>query len=379
MALEAIDLSGWQKVMERIAKDMHEGRLKPGQLDESLVKNIYAELNEAAGSGYGKNWNKLGNDAAQDRSVLHMQRNLYRFSGAKSFTELEQVNSAQYKDGKSREFNDFLSDVLKINDTYNITHKQAEWQTARQSGHSAREYQQFVADIKIFPNVRFKTVGDKRVRESHKKLEGTIVPINSEFLRRYMTPLDYRCRCRWVQTAEKVSKYIPDTVEGVKPEFIGNVGITNEVFPEQNRDGGKAHPHFAILRTNTEAVRAVERLMVKNFREEVRTWAKEKIVKANKAFKHKELPEGFKVSGIQLKSITGKPHADQFERNNLLYNLEENFKTAEFISKTPEIKGRPQYKMWYYFKDQSGNFFYNVVEMADGSFILHAITDSIHH
>jgi hypothetical protein len=357
---------------------MHEGKLKPGQLDEGMVKTMYGEFKEAGASGYGKGWDKFGDDATQDKAVLHLQRNLFRFSGAKSFTELQQLNNLLVKDGIIREQADFLTEALKLNENYNINHKQAEYQTIRQSAHWAREFERYMADVKLFPNVKFKTAGDKRVRDAHRKLEGLVVPLASDFVKRYWTPLAWRCRCRWVQTAEKTTKDIPTNVEGVEPEFIGNAGFTKEVFPEQAREGGKAHPYFAVLRTDTEAVQEVERQMVKHFREEVRTWAKEKIVKPGKSFKHDKLKQGFKVSGIQLKSITGKPHEDQFERNNLLYNLEDNFSTAEFISKTPEIKGRSQYVMWYYFKDLSGNFYYNVVEMADGSFILHAITDKIH-
>jgi hypothetical protein len=312
------------------------------------------------------------------KTVLHLQRNLFRFSGAKSFTQLQEINGLLVKDGKVQDWPAFKADALAINPKYNVDHLQAEFQTARQSGHAARDWQQFVADIKIFPNVKFKTAGDSRVRDEHAKLEGIVVPIMSDFMRKHMTPLGWRCRCRWVQTAEKPSKNIPEKVEGIAPEFLGNVGLTEEVFPEQNHEGGKAHPYFAVLRTNTQAVQEVERQMVKHFREEVRTWAKEQLVKPNKTFTHKKLLKGFKLSGIQLKSVTGKPHKDQFERNNLLYNLEENFKAAKFVSQSTEIKGRPQYIMWYYFKDASGDFYYNVVEMADGSFVLHAITDRIH-
>lgn len=378
LMLVAVSLADWQKVVERIAKEMQEGKLKPGQIDEALVKSTYAELSEATGAGYGKEWVKLGTDAVKDKAVLEMKRNLYRFSGAKSFAQQQEINNLLYKGDNLNSWADFKAGALQINEKYNINHLQAEWQTARQSGNSARDHLQFIAEIKLFPNVKFKTAGDKRVRDSHKALEGIIVAINSDFYKKYMTPLDYRCRCRWVQTAERVSKDIPEKVEGVKPEFIGNVGITKQVFPEQNENGGKMHPYFAILRADQEAMAEVERQMVKNFRDEVRTWAKDKLVKPGKAFKHEDLPQGFKLSGMQLKSITGKPHNDQFGRNNLLYNLEENFKSAKFISKTPEVKGRPQYVMWYYFQDLSGNFYYNVVQMADGSFILHAITDNIH-
>jgi len=54
--LVAIDVEGWVKVMERIARDTFDGKIKPGDLDEAHVLNTYRELNKATGTGYGKNW-----------------------------------------------------------------------------------------------------------------------------------------------------------------------------------------------------------------------------------------------------------------------------------------------------------------------------------
>jgi len=235
---------------------MHDGNLKPGQLDEKLVTKTYNDLNEAAASGYGKGWTKFGSDAVNDKQVLLLQQNIFRFSGAKTYTQLMELNSLLVKDGKQQSWPDFKADALKVNEKYNVDHLQAEHQTATRATQSVKEFNQFKADVKIFPNVIFRTAGDKRVRESHRKLEGTIVPVNSAFLDRYMTPLGYRCRCRWVQTAQKATRDIPDTVEGVSDEFKFNPAKTNQVFNEGTANGAKPMPQFIVAKEGGKQLEA---------------------------------------------------------------------------------------------------------------------------
>lgn len=239
---------------------MHDGKLEPGQLDAELVNKTYVELNNATGMGYGKSWNRFGEDAGSDKAVMMLRRNLFNFAGAKTFTQLTVINDKLVKDGKRQDWPEFKNDSLAVVPEYNVNHLQAEHQTCTQCGHAAVDWQRFVADIKIFPNVKFKTAGDKRVRESHKALEGLVVAINSEFIKKHMTPLGYRCRCRWIQTAAAVSKNIPTKVEGIADDFLNNVGLSGEVFIE-NPKNGKPHPYFAIAREGGRQVEvSMERL-----------------------------------------------------------------------------------------------------------------------
>lgn len=227
---------------------MHEGRLQPGLLDEELVKQTYNDLAEGAASGYGQGWSKFGDDAGSNKSVLMLQQNLFRFSGAKSYTQLVELNNLLTKDGKVVPWPDFRDSALKINEKYNINHLKTEHQTANKAANSAREWQTFQQDRKIFPNLKYKTVGDSRVREEHRALDGIIAPLDSPFWDKYMPPNGFNCRCRAVQTAEKPSANIPTKPDGVKDEFKFNPGKVNQAFLEQDTRVAKAMPQFAIAR-----------------------------------------------------------------------------------------------------------------------------------
>ena len=117
--------------MERIAKDTYEGKIKPGQLDPGHVLKTYEELNQGTKGGYGKNWQVNQATGRLSPEVEQMQKNIFRFSGAKNATMLKQINDLLEKDGKQRSWNDFKQDVLKLNGSYNKNYLQAEFQTAK--------------------------------------------------------------------------------------------------------------------------------------------------------------------------------------------------------------------------------------------------------
>jgi SPP1 gp7 family putative phage head morphogenesis protein len=244
--IDAIDLSGWQDLIEKIAKKMHDGELKPQQLDRDMILETYKELSEAAGKGYGSNWAKFGDDAGSDTAVMELKRNLFRFSGAKTYAQLEELNDKLLNGSKKATWEDFKAEALKLNDKYNINHLQAEFQTARQASSHARNWQEFQKKKRLFPNLKYRTAGDDRVREDHKSLDGIIAPIDSDFWKKYYPPNGWRCRCGVTQTAETVSKDIPTNVPSIKPEFQSNIGLSNQVFNEGNRTGEKPHPYFSL-------------------------------------------------------------------------------------------------------------------------------------
>ena len=230
-------------------RDTYDGKIKEGDLNESYIKQTYAELNDAAAAGYGKDWNKVnGKESGEpDPAVIKMQRNLYKFSGAKNFAMSTELNEKLYKDGKLVDFEEFKKEALKLNDKYNVNYLQAEYQTARQSGHHAQNWGEYVRNIDLFPNLKYKTQGDDRVRPEHEKLDGIVAPINSAFWDRFYPPNGWRCRCFVVQTAENATRDIPEDSEDVLPEFKINVGKSGQTFSEGTGET-KPHSYFALAK-----------------------------------------------------------------------------------------------------------------------------------
>lgn len=153
------------------------------------------------------------------------------------------------KDGKLLPFNEFSALAKAMNVEFNKNYLQAEWQTARTAAQMAEKWLKLQETKDLFPNLKYRTVGDERVRNEHELLNGIIKPIDDEFWSKYYPPLDWRCRCDVVATAEDPTN---DKMEDLpEPQFSGNVAKDEEIFSKNGN-------FFKLLNTSKRAVRNAE-------------------------------------------------------------------------------------------------------------------------
>jgi SPP1 gp7 family putative phage head morphogenesis protein len=227
--VEAIDLSAYNTIIDKIAQDLHGGKSTPKDINQDLINQTFSDLNDGAAKGFGATFSTFGKDAGKDTAVLQIQQNIYRFSHAKSVAELEEFNKALYNGDQIRPFNDFKTEVEKLNAKYNKSYLETEYNTARNAAEHARKWQEYQTDKDLFPNLKYMTVGDGRVREEHAALQGVVKPLDDPFWSMYYPPNGWNCRCYTVQTAEKIDKgKIEDKT--VPQQFLGNVGKDNVIF-----------------------------------------------------------------------------------------------------------------------------------------------------
>lgn len=249
--------------MEQIAKDRYEGKLKKGELSDDYIRQTFQELHGAAKQGYGDGWMKINKDTGlPSRETIKLQQNLWKFSGAKNYAVLEEINRLMTKNGKPLPFNEFKNEVLKLNPKYNKNYLQAEYQTAKQGAKMAANWERYVENAERYPNLEYRTQNDDRVRDSHASLHGIVAPIDSDFWKSNYPPNGWRCRCYVVQTAADPTKKEKIPVISVKDhplEFRNNVGISGEIFKETEENKGKPHPYFALAKTaDSETQKAFE-------------------------------------------------------------------------------------------------------------------------
>jgi Phage Mu protein F like protein/Contact-dependent growth inhibition CdiA C-terminal domain len=98
------------------------------------------------------------------------------------------------------------------------------------------DFKQFEED---FPNLRYVTSRDERVRPGHRKLHGVTLPMSDKFWDKYFPPCGYKCRCTAQQLGE--TKHIHPTELPTDAEipkvFQFNPGKTERLFSDQ-------HPYF---------------------------------------------------------------------------------------------------------------------------------------
>jgi uncharacterized protein with gpF-like domain len=88
------------------------------------------------------------------------------------------------------------------------------------------------------PLLQYVTAGDSRVRQSHKKLDKIILPMDHPFWDTHYPPNDWNCRCTVKQLAEGEQSILRmDELPQLKPEFSTNTGKARTIFP-------KNHPYY---------------------------------------------------------------------------------------------------------------------------------------
>lgn len=244
--------------MEDMAKGLHDGTLKPQDLNKEAILKTYREVYKGASEGYGEKFMKYDLSSNEQQTVNSMKQNMYMFSQAKTYGMMSEMNDKLYNKDKVKPFNDFKQDVLKMNPKYNKTYLQAEYQTAKSTANHTRNWQQYQDNKDIFPNLRYKTVGDARVREPHQMLNDVVKPVNHVFWSIYYPPNGWRCRCYVEQTNDPAQGEIGNKPEkyGVPTAFQRNAAKEQKIFDE------KKSPYFALTnsqRNNTTLQKNMER------------------------------------------------------------------------------------------------------------------------
>lgn len=134
-----------------------------------------------------------------DISVQRLKESNYVFSGIKTFHELnEAFPSLLDEEGNRKPFNQFLNDVQKVYDAYNVQYLRTEYNFAQASALMAARWKQFEQDGDRY-NLQYRTMYDKRVRRTHRMLHNITLPIESPFWNKYFPPNGWNCRCTVVQ------------------------------------------------------------------------------------------------------------------------------------------------------------------------------------
>lgn len=317
LAFTALNLDRYTTLIESIAKDLHEGKTKPSDLNVDLVKQIYSDLSEGTKNIYGKKWESV--DIEEPNSLIQkFKKNLWQFSSAKTFAELQDMNNLLLNKGKIRPYPEFLQEVRKTNKKFNENYLQAEHQTAIKGCQAAEKWKSFLKDADLFPNLEYITVGDDRVRPEHQALAGTIKPINDVFWTLYYTPNGWRCRCYVRQTAAKET---PGTVndDSVKPEFRGNVALDEEIFTSK---GG----FFKLLNKDFKAKENTQYMKLNAPYDEAYKTKKGKKVLANIFADQQDLVKNIETAMIIAekldKDILVRPHIEVQNHKNPEYLID---------------------------------------------------------
>ena len=171
--------------------------------------------------------------------------NIYLFSGAKTYQQVRTLTTLLADPELKNNFYKFKDAANPILHDYNVAYLKTEYYTAKGSSRMAAFWDRIGQEADVLPLLKYLTVGDARVRPTHKELDHIIRPVNDKFWNNYFPPNGWRCRCTVEQIAEGEETDLTGFIQpdDVPPEFMMNSGKDGYIFKEKGK--GK-HPYFDV-------------------------------------------------------------------------------------------------------------------------------------
>ncbi len=197
-------------------------------VDKEMWRETYNQFTDAIKTGFGEvEWGQP--DWMLNQNLKYNAATFAAFKNHAESKEIQKLLTTEGTDGfKPVSWKDFRDKALLISEKYNKRWLQTEYNHAVQSSRMARKWQDAVGDADLYPNLKYVTAGDERVRHSHKDLNGAIYPINDPFWSTYYPPNGWGCRCtvRPTDQPTKQAAGLPEIPKG----FDNNPGQSGMLF-----------------------------------------------------------------------------------------------------------------------------------------------------
>lgn len=248
---KAAGTKGSEAIMEELAKAIHDGRLTAGWVDPKLMRWTNEQLTASLLQGFDVN---DAEELVSSALRAYMRRNVAVFSGFKTYQTLRDATDLLLtEEGQFRPFTDFRDRILELDQEYNVRYLDAEYNLGVASAQMGDRWDRIEQDAELFPFLKFRTVGDDRVRDSHAALDGVVKPVDDPFWNTHYPPLGWNCRCdvEQVRRLDGTERTLsPDQYPPLPPMFSNNVGKQGTVFPS-------SHPYYQAPSTVRASVEAM--------------------------------------------------------------------------------------------------------------------------
>ena len=258
-----------RKLIEQAARNVHDRKLKEGDLQPQAWAHFNSQLQEALQEGWGEDLSSISYRRSTDWELAaQLQRNIYVFAAFKNHANIKDMADALVdENGNLREWEQFKAIAEQISQNYYEPWLRAEYQTAVATGQTAAKWQQFQRNKDVLPFLTYVTQQDEKVREAHRVLEGVTKRVDDPYWDTFYPPNGWNCRCDIIQTAgpETTDNFLEPNEEQVPPIFRNNPAKTAELF-------GNDHPYWKDMpeERKERLLRATSRLVYENYEES--TW-----------------------------------------------------------------------------------------------------------
>jgi SPP1 gp7 family putative phage head morphogenesis protein len=190
--------------------------------------------------------------ASDEAYLTAMEQNIFHFSAAKTLAEIQALNRL-FRESKS--FGEFYERASQTADVFNKTWQQTEYDTALLTAEAASTYKRLTGKTRLFPYWEYRTAGDSKVREEHRRLNGIILPANDPLWDKIYPPNGWKCRC-YVSPRMKH--------EGTGIDFDATRATVGEYFKTKEWKSGQAQG-WGVNRAKEAEIFTANQMYIRKF------------------------------------------------------------------------------------------------------------------
>lgn len=228
-----------EKEGEDLIQKIYSGVNNLKKLPKNILDKTFNYLMKGVVQGFGGAVSDFELGTPYEEMITALNENISVFSQAKTITQVQEMMSFLVEDGEVVPFNEFKKKALDVYKDYNVTYLNTEYGVAVGQSRNAAYWVDIEDKKETLPYLKYQTVGDGRVRPSHKALDGIIRRVDDAFWKKYMPMNGWKCRCIVQQIADgketDLSNFKAPT--DVPELFQMNPGIDKVVFSDE-------HPYF---------------------------------------------------------------------------------------------------------------------------------------
>jgi SPP1 gp7 family putative phage head morphogenesis protein len=300
----------------------HVYKYRAGINAKSAQENI-ALYSDAVKKGYGKSINDLAYNTPDYDKLAHLEQNVYQFSAAKNWQMLKDLTLLLKDQDKVVPFREFKAKAEIVLSDYQGKWLQTEYNAAIAGSQMASKWADIERDAqdKSMDDIllEYRTAGDQRVRDEHRKLDGIVRPASDPMWDSVYPPNGWNCRCNVIKksrgqiTPESKRDVAVNSVE-IPAIFNTNLAYNGQVFPSKS-------PYYIGLPADVKLAHLD--LQKAN----IKTWAKDNLIGKNYSTPVGEAT----VTESSLEQLLTSGDSDDFIRNMLIYKIPEIVESAEPI------------------------------------------------
>ena len=302
--------------------------------------------------------------------------------------------------GNLKPFEQWKNDVQSIASHQCRAWLQTEYDTAVLRAHQAADWQQFMQEADVLPNLKWMPSTSPNPGADHMPFWGTILPIDDPFWDQHRPGDRWNCKCSLTSTDEPPTP-VPSVAVSQQPKNTPQRGLENNPGKDAAVFSDK-HPYFpskcsqCFVYKNSKftnrlkkqllnrakdcyncpfidgCIFGLEKSDIKEIKKEAR-----KILQGS-MLTHPEFSGKILVSRNSIDEWTNQPHIHYAEKNRMILYIDRVIKQSTYIDRVEDISGKPGTKWVHLFETtiQGDNTWIIVKEYQDGNKILYSISDS---